>query len=92
MIRIAGLDTILPLNKRSQKCAIAHNQFQQRKRSIRNNMIPIEIFEEKKDSDGPPLAEREQAFADSVFQAVLGAQLCQTAYLGSKLGWYDELA
>ena len=32
-----------------------------------------------------------EAFADTVFQAVLGAQLVQTAYLGYKLGWYQAL-
>lgn len=55
-------------------------------------MTPDEISEEKKADEIRPLAEREEAFADAVFRAVLGAQLCQTAYLGSKLGWYDELA
>jgi len=54
-------------------------------------MSPITTAEEKKE-DSPSLAEQEQAFAGTVFAAVLGAQLCQTAYLGFKLGWYDALA
>ncbi|CAB9522128.1 methyltransferase type [Seminavis robusta] len=32
-----------------------------------------------------------EAFADKVFQAVLGAQMVQTAYLGYTLGWYQAL-
>jgi len=36
--------------------------------------------------------EQAEAFADQVFQAVLGAQLIQTAYLGHKLGWFAALA
>ena len=41
-----------------------------------NNMVSIE----------------REAFTDTVFQAVLGAQLVQTAYLGYKLGWYQALS
>lgn len=42
--------------------------------------------------DEKKLTKDREAFADTVFQAVLGAQLVQTAYLGYKLGWYQALA
>lgn len=39
----------------------------------------------------PTLQEQEEAFAGTFFDAVLGAQLTQTAYIGHKLGWYMSL-
>lgn len=46
------------------------------------------MMEEKKEES---LQEQEEAFSGKVFEAVLGAQLAQTAYLGYHLGWYDAL-
>ena len=47
------------------------------------------MVEEKKDTT---IEEEAETFSGKVFEAVLGAQMAQTAYLGAKLGWYDALA
>lgn len=46
--------------------------------------------DEKKESP-PTTEEQEAAFAGTFFEAILGAQLIQTAYIGHKLGWYAAL-
>lgn len=55
-----------------------------------------DLYKEESDDSQDQQQQQQQneqeAFADQVFQAVLGAQLIQTAYLGHKLGWYAALA
>lgn len=47
----------------------------------------------KEDSkeETPSLEEQMGAFAGVLLNAVVGAQQCQTAYIGHKLGWYNAL-
>jgi Methyltransferase domain len=55
-------------------------------------------YEDKKETtlvEEPPAPEEQEQrepFVNKVLQAVLGAQLVQTAYLGHKLGWYQTLS
>jgi predicted O-methyltransferase YrrM len=48
---------------------------------------PREKEEEKKQDP----SQEKQDFQDVFFQAILGAQLIQTAYIGHRLGWYTAL-
>jgi predicted O-methyltransferase YrrM len=52
-------------------------------------MIDSNKQEEQKKQDDP---QEKEPFTDVFFQAVLGAQLLQTAYIGHALGWYTALA
>jgi len=49
------------------------------------------IDSEEKKVEPPTPQEQEEAFAGTFFEAVLGAQLIQTAYIGHKLDWYKAL-